>query len=182
MYRPNCAAQVDGMKFCRKCGTNVSLISQALTGRPPEEQQKVGPKLHDLDWGMGLGRKKRRKPPSVENAAHEFFGGLGMLFVALAIWQFFPGGKFWWFWMLIPAFAGIGKGVGQYLRARSEKPTFYPQSPPPQLSATPSEPPLPVPTTSELKLPEKAIGASPSITEHTTRHLEATPRRESERS
>ncbi len=169
MYCPNCAAPVDGVKFCRQCGANVSLVPQALTGQLPAAQpeQPVSGSRH--------GRRQRQpQPPSMENAGREFFGGLGFLFLSLAIWQFFPGGKFWWFWMLIPAFMAMGKGIGQYLSVREQQR----QLPPPNYHApvaVPSaypQPQFPVPTTSELKLPEQAVGAPQSITEHTTALLE----------
>ncbi|MBI1766119.1 MAG: zinc ribbon domain-containing protein [Acidobacteria bacterium] len=181
MYCPNCAAQVDGMKFCRKCGANVSLVPQALTGQLP-----TAPPAEPL---IGLvydrrGRRRHNRPLSMESAGKEFFGGLGFLFLSLAIWQFFPGGKWWWFWMLIPAFGAMGKGIGQYLSLREQPRQFAPPPsynvPVPMPPASP-QPQLPVPTTSELKLPEQAVGAPQSITEHTTRHLDAAPRRESER-
>ena len=36
MYCPNCAAQIeDTQKYCRSCGANVSLVSQALKGILP---------------------------------------------------------------------------------------------------------------------------------------------------
>jgi hypothetical protein len=110
----------------------------------------------------------------VEGAAREFFGGLGFLFVSLAIWQFFPGGFTWWFWLLIPAFMAMGKGIGQYLSVREQQrhlpappfnvPTAMPQAAP--------QPQFPVPTTSELRLPADAPTPPSSITEHTTALLD----------
>jgi hypothetical protein len=180
MYCPNCAAQVDGIKFCRQCGTNVSLVPQALTGQLPVAQP--APPVPEPAHGRRGRRRRHQQPPSLENAGREFFGGLGFLLLSLAIWQLFPGGKFWWFWMLIPAFMAMGKGIGQYFAVREQRQfptlpyneavTLPPASPQPQFS---------VPTTSELKLPERAAGAPQSITEHTTRHLDAAPRPESER-
>lgn len=181
MYCPNCAAQVDGMKFCRQCGTNVSLVPQALTGQLPLAQPETPVREHL--HGRHRRRERHHQPPSLENASREFFGGLGFLLLSLAIWFFFPGGRFWWFWMLIPAFMAMGKGIGQYLAVREQRHFPTPSYDTPiTLPSTPPQPQFSVPTTSELKLPERAVGAPQSITEHTTRHLDAAPKREPERS
>jgi hypothetical protein len=37
MYCPQCANPVDGTKFCRSCGANVSLVPQALAGQAPDK-------------------------------------------------------------------------------------------------------------------------------------------------
>lgn len=177
MYCPKCAAPVDGMKFCRKCGANVSLVPQALTGQLPPAQPATSP--DPLTIGVHYDRRGRRRdrhnnPPSMEGAAKEFFAGVGFLLVSLAIWQFFPGGFTWWFWMLIPAFGAMGKGIGQYLSVREQQRHM----PPPQFNAPtamPQAPPqaqFPVPTTSELKLPANALTPPASVTEHTTALLD----------
>lgn len=170
MYCPKCAAQVDGMKFCRQCGTNVSLLPQAMTGQLPAESP---------EWPMvGVvyphGRRRRHRPATMETAGKEFFSGLGFLFLALAIWQFFPGGLTWWFWLLIPAFGAMGKGIGQYLSLRHQSVQLPVQPYNAPVAAPAPQPQLPVPTTNELKLPERAAATPPaSITEHTTKHLDA---------
>lgn len=169
MFCPNCAAQVDGMKFCRQCGANVSLVPQALTGQlpaaapPPEAQMMFDHR----------GRRRRRHgPPTMEGAAREFFSGFGFLLVALAIWQFFPGGFAWWFWLLIPAFGAMGKGIGQYFAVREQLRISAPPPQPyyaaPSMPPAPPQPQFPVPTTSELKLPASVVPPPASVTEHTT--------------
>jgi hypothetical protein len=170
MYCPKCAAPVDGMKFCRKCGANVSLVPQALTGELPTAQPD-----HYEHGGRRRDRHRRQEgPPSMEGAAREFFVGLGFLLVALAIWQFFPGGFSWWFWLLLPAFGMMGKGVGQYLSVREQQRHL----PPPQFNAPTAmpqatlQPQFSVPTTSELKLPANAPAPAASVSEHTTALLD----------
>src|SRR5262249_35186602 len=170
MYCPNCAAPIDGVKFCRSCGLNVSLVSQAMSGQAPQSEASEG-ELHVGVHHLGHHhhRKNRKKEPSVEIAVTEIFTGLGFVAAAIAILVFVPSGVFWWWSMLIPAFAVIGEGVGKYLRWREEQrkqaslnlqtnqPVAY------QFSA--QSPALSAPTTSELVKPS-------SVTEHTTRHLE----------
>jgi hypothetical protein len=76
-----------------------------------------------------------------------------------------PGGRFWGFWLLIPALACMGEGVGQLVRLKREKeagtvrPPLLPES---HVNAAGLPPPV---DTGRIMMPP------PSITEHTTRHL-----------
>ena len=156
MYCPNCAAPIEGVKFCRGCGTNVALVPQAMSGELAELTE-------------GSSRLRHRGIASVERAASTFFSGVGFVLVALAIAEFMPGGASWWFWMLIPAFTLIGTGVGQYLRVKADRADRAEQlryAAPTQLpSAQPASLDVPrTPTTSNL-------GEKASVTEDTTRHL-----------
>ncbi len=152
MYCPNCAALIDGLKFCRSCGANVSLVAQAMEG--------------ERTWRR---RHRDKKEPSIEKAASNFFSGIGFLLAAIFVCFYFPAGFTWGWGFLFPAFALIGEGVGQYLRLKEQQRqqsslnqpndrsvVYHPPAQAPALSA---------PTTSELVKPS-------SVTEHTTRHLE----------
>jgi hypothetical protein len=162
MYCPNCAAQIDGVKFCRSCGANVSLVPDVLSGRLEEALDHSGRRTR---------RRRGKKPPSIESAVTSIFTGLGFFFVSFAVLRFFPAGRLWWFWMLIPAFACLGEGIGQYLRWRNEQknaaPPGYetPNAVVPELQK-PEPDRLKAPTTSELTPPPG------SVTEGTTRHLD----------
>ena len=156
MYCPNCAAPIDGVKFCRSCGANVSLVPEAISGRLEKRlEESARPSRH----------RRGKKPPSVESAVTNFFTGLAFLIVSLAIARFFPGGRYWWFWLLIPALACMGEGIGRYLRWRQEERATLaqhdvPQAPPPALPHR-SAPQIKAPTTSELKAPPGSVtGAS----------------------
>jgi hypothetical protein len=154
MYCPNCAATIEGVKFCRGCGTNVELVPQAISGELAQVTD-------------GSRRRKRRRQASIESATSSFFTGIGFILVSIAVMAFFPGGSTWWFWMLLPGFACIGTAVGQYLRLRSDREVMQSRlaSPPQIPQAQPSQLEEPkAPTTSNLA--EKA-----SVTEHTTRNL-----------
>lgn len=155
MYCPNCASPIDGVKFCRVCGSNVSLIPQVMTGQLQSAAED----------STGSGEKRGHKTPSIERASKSFFTGIGFILVSLAVLFFFPAGKIWWFWLLIPAFGMIGDGIGQYLRLREmrrreEFALQFPASQPqPQIKPAPS-----APATSNLP-------TSSSVTEHTTKNL-----------
>jgi hypothetical protein len=166
MYCPNCAAPIDGVKFCRSCGSNVSLVPQAMSGQSPQSEAPVG----ELHFGVHrLGRRHRRREPSVEGAAISFFSGIGFIIAAIAILFYAPAGASWWWSFLIPAFATIGQGVGQYLQWREQqrKQSILerPVNQPGAHQSFPQPPAIHAPTTSELVKPS-------SVTEHTTRHLE----------
>ena len=163
MFCPKCAAQnADDAKFCRGCGADISLVPQAITGH-------LAQRLNEEEEGGRRGHRRRHKEPAnIENAAQLFFMGLAFALVSLAILSWAPGGRNWWFWMLIPAFVMIGRGVGMYLRVREERgrlapPAFEPA--PASLSSPPHAAGLP---------PQRHTGEivrPPSVTEATTRHL-----------
>ncbi len=167
MYCPNCATPIDGMKYCRACGANVSLIPQALTGQLQQ--------LTEEDGGRGRRGRRAKKAPNIEKAATNFFTGIGFILASILVLLFFPGGFTWGWALLIPAFVMIGEGVGQYLRLKQEREqqllnrqvnqfnrpaNYQPPIPPAQ------SPALSAPTTSELAPPS-------SVAEHTTKHLES---------
>lgn len=164
MYCPNCATPIDGVKFCRACGANVSMVPQAMSGQLP---QVVEPE-------EGRRRRNRRhREPSIEKAASTFFTGIGFILAALAILFYFPAGWAWGWSFFIPAFACIGDGVGMYLRLQEERrreqqafQTRMNDVPPPSFPTAPQPGQISAPTTSNLHAPS-------SIAEPTTRRLDA---------
>jgi len=151
MYCPSCASQNnDDAKFCRACGANLSLVSQALTGELPQARH-------------GKHRKSESKnPPTVANGVATIIGGLGFIMVAFGCLFYAPAGRIWWFWMFIPAFGAIGKGVAEWLSAKQLS------SPTPR----PAQVAPPRPNTNELP-PQRIAPELPappaSVTESTTR-------------
>ncbi len=167
MYCPNCATQnMDNAKFCRACGADISLVPVALTGHLP--QSEVEP-VEDERPSRRRRRKKEKKPATYDGAFENIGVGLAFLVISILVALFMPGGRFWWFWLLIPAFACWGEGIGQLVRLRKELPpsaSVDAQSQLPPVAAHLHE--LPPPRhTSEIMAPP------PSVTEGTTRHLGA---------
>ena len=167
MYCPKCAAPIEGGKFCRACGANVSLIPQALTGR--------------LATGDAVVSGKTGKLPGIEAAASSFFTGIGFLVVSFAVLSFAPAGRIWWFWLLIPAFVSIGRAVGEYLRYREQQRT--PEGLAPAVDTGRLTPVIEVgdeaglPPVSSTSVPGSGSGTVPgtvpgSVIEETTRHLD----------
>lgn len=172
MYCPRCAVQnVDDARFCRACGADISLIPQALTGRLPERY--VAPATDDELEGRSARRRKRKEkekePPSVEKGVESVIVGVGFTLVALSIWLFAPAGQFWFFWLLIPAFAYYGEGVSMMMRARRERQDALPPyaTTMDEIQRAPRLNQLPPRDTSEM------LTTPSSVTEGTTRHLDA---------
>jgi hypothetical protein len=174
MFCPKCGTEnADGASFCRGCGSNISLVPQALTGtlRDPSAREDVRLSRGERREIERERRRKHGKPASIEGAVVPFFGGIGFLLVGLVIMAFMPGGAEWGFWMFIPAFLMIGSGVSQYLRwqqAQKSAPTFPAYTPPP--SAIPSAPLRPT----QLQTPRATSEIYPpgSVTEGTTKLLD----------
>ena len=171
MYCPKCAAQnVDDVKFCRVCGTNLSLVPQALTGQLPEAPA-------DHRHGRQRGRDREHGgPPNIGHGITKAFVGLGFLMVALAL-SVSPAGRFWWYWMLIPAFGSLGKGIAEIVSFKYAQNQLQGQQNQPVSQPQLTPPPSPMPrvrNTGELEPPPPAYNPlpPPSVTEGTTRHLD----------
>jgi hypothetical protein len=181
MYCPNCAAQIDGVRFCRSCGANVSLVSQALNGQIAPAGDRGGDPFESC-WqslpargqiapaGDRGGDGQGGRSPSIEAAASSFFSGIGLFIAAFAALSFAPAGRLWWFWILIPAFGSMGHGVGKYLRYREH---LRLRSGPPSLFSPQ------VPDTGQLPASKPAMATLPgspipkgSIVEQTTLNLD----------
>jgi zinc-ribbon domain len=173
MFCPRCGAQnIEDAKFCRGCGADIGLVPQAMTGELPTKRA-VGYDAAGQPYDeTGHRIRKQKEPPRLDKAITNIFMGVGFLFVAFSVMRFAPGGRMWWYWMLIPAFTMLGGGVAEYVRVKQSKgeeiklpgmgsrPSI--QAPPARVSA------LPPRNTSELVQP-------PSVTENTTRHLDQSP-------
>jgi hypothetical protein len=152
VYCPKCAAQNnDDGKFCRACGANLALIPQALTGELPSTRH--GRKHRDFDRGG---------PADFSQGIAKVIMGLGFILVSAGAYFFAPAGRIWWFWMLIPAFTFLGKGVAEILSARH----ISSRAAQPSRTVAPSQQ-----NTNQLpdRNPAELMAAPPSITESTTK-------------
>ncbi|HEX8559900.1 MAG TPA: zinc ribbon domain-containing protein [Pyrinomonadaceae bacterium] len=166
MFCPRCATQnAEDAKFCRSCGTDISLVPQVLTGALAERLAAADEPRHGRRRRRGRGD---REPPSIERAVKSLFIGVAFIFIAFAVRTWGPGGSVWWFWMFLPAAAMLAEGVSTYLRLASEGKGAPPAQPYASAQAA-VQPPraasaLPPRDTGEMIPP-------PSVTEGTTRHL-----------
>ena len=153
MYCPKCASQnSDDGKFCRACGANLSLVPQALTGELPERPTRRHRR----------GRRDVRGPADLSHGIGKAFTGVSFLVIALILCLF---RQYWGVWMLIPGFAGLGKGVAEIIAARQAQQAIAG----PARLAVPSAPPAP--NTGPLAVEnQREIMAPPaSVTEGTTK-------------
>ena len=158
MFCPKCATQnLEGASFCRGCGANISLVSQAMTGQITQPQPPVEQQVDE--GGVFCSPKRRRgRELTLDHAFKNAFLGVAFLIIAIALSRTI--GQGWWFWMLIPAFSLMGTGLAQFIRIRESMTRASLVSPP--MQRTFSEPPR---AHEELRAPVA------SVTEGTTRHL-----------
>jgi hypothetical protein len=116
--------------------------------------------------------RKQKEPPRLDKAITNIFMGIAFLLVAFSVMRFAPGGRMWWFWMLIPAFTMLGGGFAEYVRVKQSK------SEESKLSGTESRPSIQAPPARVSALPPRntsELVQPPSVTENTTRHLDQSP-------
>lgn len=165
MFCPKCGVRnLEDVKFCRACGANLSLVPQALAGRLPEGALKVeGQERGDLRER----KDKVQEPPTLEKGLGKVFTGLAVLIIFLLGFFYWRGGFLFWVWLIIPALANFGEGVGQIIRSRGDRGALpnagaFPGA---VLPAPSPRAELPAPHTSEI------IPPPVSVTEATTRGL-----------
>ncbi|MBV9928655.1 MAG: zinc ribbon domain-containing protein [Acidobacteria bacterium] len=166
MFCPKCATQnADDARFCRGCGTDISLVPQAVSGALAE---RMAVAEEEDGWRDRRDRRRYgRRGPSIERAVKSVFMGLAFVMIALAIVLRMPGGFTWGYWLFLPAAALLAKGVGMYLRLQEDRKRIAPPAHNPAYTAVP--PPRHV-----SALPQRETGEMippPSVTEGTTRHL-----------
>jgi hypothetical protein len=175
MFCPKCGTQnPETGKFCRSCGSDLAVVSEALTGRAGLIPEIVG------DDSRAAQRHLRRNDPDEAWSAGARQSILGIGFFIISMVLFFTnvaGGSGWWWAMLFPGFSLLATGIGSIVRARrleqrqqavlgvGSRQSFGGYSDPASLPASnPDYVPVGSPyNTGDL--------APPSVTDGTTRHL-----------
>jgi hypothetical protein len=164
MFCPKCGVKnPENGLFCRSCGTDLRIVSDALTGKlaMTEIQPLVSKKGKPINW---------------ESAFGKLFGGIAFVGVTIALANSNMG-RGWWFWMLIPALTMIGAGLAQIVQIKSNQKA--------NAESIPQQSERPINSNSARELPPNQTEyVSPaadtyktgdlvpaSVTENTTRHL-----------
>lgn len=174
MFCPKCGTEnPNNGKFCRSCGTDIGIVSKALTGKLSV--------TNEFDYALAelKEKDKRHKNPDdlFAEGIKEFFGGAAFVAVALILASTgIIGGKFWWFWLLIPAGFMIGSGIANTWKAKrmskriesnTNQPNFLSQ--PSHNTALPRQNTAYIAPESRYKTGDLVPS---SVTDGTTRHLE----------
>ncbi len=166
MYCPKCGTNnSDKGKYCRKCGIVLDGIAKAM-----DEDSSA----------ISNSSEHHENNDNLESAMATLFGGLAFLTIAIILASTgIIGGRHWWFWLLIPAFGGIGIGIAKFIQLwQSHKgnilvdPTELNSGIPgnPQKSLYPNR--TEYVSDNPVKKHETSDLAPPSVVENTTRHLE----------
>jgi hypothetical protein len=109
MFCPGCsAASPDGAKFCKSCGMNLTVVTQAVSG----SSASVDP-IREREYK----RARKKISDGIQGAA----AGCALTAVAAAVYLFLPGEKLWYGIALAIALAGIVgffRGVGHIFDAK----------------------------------------------------------------
>jgi zinc ribbon protein len=168
MFCPKCGVRnLEDAKFCRSCGADIRLVSQAMSAQLPEGATRP---LEVEAEGKGVekkGKRKSKEPPPLEKGVENVFKGIAFLIIFMLGLFYFSGAFMLWIWLIIPGLAGIGEGIGQIIRSRGARPTFTnADASQPNVINRASQPnELPAADTSEIIMPPS------SVTEGTTRQL-----------
>ena len=179
MYCPHCGADNAGeINFCRKCGEDLRLSAQAMRKRIGW-RDFLSTKLDD-----GLAGRYRK---DARDGGINIF--IGLVSVLLGLWYLFTGQGALYFWVIVILCSALGIGVGFYdvliyRRAVRGFPREEDRLPDDLSIFKSAAPPGPKPReiaaaqpTSEIRDAAARATSPPSVTETTTRHLDA-PRRE----
>lgn len=164
MFCPKCGTKnPDNGKFCRKCGTDLGNVSEAISGKLSSNKSS---------------KKHKDGKSSFESAVGTMFTGLAFLTISiiLGITNAANGHK-WWYWMLIPAFAMIGSGVAKIIQLKhDEKASINLTDDTKQINSHEQEALPPKQTEFVSDIPDSKYQTGdlvpPSVVENTTRHLE----------
>ncbi|MBC7796966.1 MAG: hypothetical protein H7Z37_08845, partial [Pyrinomonadaceae bacterium] len=158
MFCPKCGANaIEGTKFCRTCGTDLSVISEVLTGKLMIQDSSN-------DNKKGSKRKLLFSSEDLTSGAYKsLFTGLAFAVIVVFLMVTNTiGGRVWAFWLLIPAFAMLGKAISDLTKAKQlAQKIAVNQNSTPSLDKTPVQPTLNEPQIDVL--PPSSFASSPSF-------------------
>ncbi len=181
MFCPKCGVKnPEAGKFCRSCGTDLSPVSDALSGKSSNKMPGFGMTIQPIQPMQPISLlNKKGKSVSWESMLSTLFTGLAFLVISIILGiSGMAGGRNWWFWLLIPAFAMLGTGLAQYIQLKKNEQKFIPNSEQPEATksfnqnSNASLPPIQTEYIAPDSRYETGDLVPPSVAEGTTRHLE----------
>jgi zinc-ribbon domain len=169
MFCPNCGSNnVAEVRYCTRCGTNLGVITEALTGKPGAGSQ-VDERVMKLIKDYYKGRR------DAISGVVLIPGGLFVM--ALLIWSGLPpiASFFIICWMFFWGVSALATGVGKYVAARDELKTLGYSLPQDSQARASEQRPISSGYSTGSMSAEPATGQADfigSVTEQTTRHLE----------
>ena len=182
MYCPRCGTQNndDGVRFCRACGEALAVVSSAMT-KPKSWHLRLARNVEDYL----VSKNQRNAEASIVSAV------AGLAFLIAGIANIIEKGEVWGYgaFMIISGLASFALGALEWRRYRRGDPD-YPTEPGRKRgdlsiykrSPYPTQPDsLPANTTPQLtsQIPQR-FATPPSVTESTTKRLDAVPQRPKE--
>lgn len=119
MFCPKCGVKnAEAGKFCRSCGTDLSPVSDALSGKSSGKTPEFGMMIQPIQPLQPVNLlNKKGKTVNLESMLSTLFTGFAFLIISIILGVTgMAGGRNWWFWLLIPAFAMLGTGIAQYIQ------------------------------------------------------------------
>lgn len=106
MFCPKCGIEnSDQGKFCRKCGSDLRLVADAMSGKLTVSDNKD---------------RKNKKKPTWESALILLSISLASFIISIIL-AFQPMGAGWWFWLLFVGFTMLALGIGQIINLKQSR-------------------------------------------------------------
>ena len=179
MFCPKCGTKnPDDGKFCRKCGTDLAVVSQAIGNESDSGSGNLAIYVDPTGISAQVYDSKKTKDPDdiFSSGLRQTIGGFGFLVIsALLFLTNVANGQRWWWALLFPAFSMMASGISKIAKAnRLEKRKTDSTNAPKPVSSNPvaSLPPTRTDYVSPNSEKYQTGDLVPSsVIENTTRHL-----------